>query len=77
MRFVRGDVSTEADLVAAVGEAVNAFGQLNVFFNNPGVGGAFGPITWPSAARMLFGRATGHVYISRGRLKGGDERGSF
>jgi NAD(P)-dependent dehydrogenase (short-subunit alcohol dehydrogenase family) len=53
MRFVRGDVSTEADIVAAVGEAANAFGQLDVFFNNPGVGGAFGPITWPSAARSF------------------------
>jgi NAD(P)-dependent dehydrogenase (short-subunit alcohol dehydrogenase family) len=45
VRFVRADVSVEADVAAAVADAVNAFGRLDVVFNNAGVGGVFGPIT--------------------------------
>ena len=45
VRFVRGDVSVEADVANAVHEAVSAFGRLDIVFNNAGVGGAFGPIT--------------------------------
>ncbi len=45
VRFVRGDVSVEADVAAGVADAVDAFGRLDVVFNNAGVGGVFGPIT--------------------------------
>lgn len=45
LRFVRADVSAEADIEAVVAEAVGAFGRLDVMFNNAGVGGAFGPVT--------------------------------
>ena len=45
VRFERCDVSVEADVAAAVRAAVDSFGQLNIMFNNAGVGGAFGPIT--------------------------------
>jgi NAD(P)-dependent dehydrogenase (short-subunit alcohol dehydrogenase family) len=45
VRFVRADVAVEADVAAAVADAVDGFGRLDVVFNNAGVGGVFGPIT--------------------------------
>lgn len=44
-RTVRADVSAEADVEAMVAAAVESFGQLDVVFNNAGVGGAFGAVT--------------------------------
>jgi NAD(P)-dependent dehydrogenase (short-subunit alcohol dehydrogenase family) len=44
-RFTRCDVSVEDDVAAAVALAIDAFGRLDIMFNNAGVGGAFGPIT--------------------------------
>ena len=45
VRFERVDVSAEADVERAVAAAVDAFGQLDIVFNNAGVGGAFGAVT--------------------------------
>ena len=45
VRFARADVAVEDDVAAAVETAVDAFGRLDIVFNNAGVGGAFGPIT--------------------------------
>lgn len=45
VRFTRCDVVIEDDVAAAVALATDAFGRLDVMFNNAGVGGAFGPIT--------------------------------
>jgi NAD(P)-dependent dehydrogenase (short-subunit alcohol dehydrogenase family) len=45
VRFERVDVAAEDDVARAVDAAVRAFGQLDVVFNNAGVGGAFGAIT--------------------------------
>ena len=45
VRFEVVDVAVEADVARAVGVAVDAFGQLDVMFNNAGVGGAFGALT--------------------------------
>jgi NAD(P)-dependent dehydrogenase (short-subunit alcohol dehydrogenase family) len=45
VRFSRADVSVEDDVAALVGLAVDAFGGLDVMFNNAGFGGAVGPIT--------------------------------
>jgi NAD(P)-dependent dehydrogenase (short-subunit alcohol dehydrogenase family) len=45
VRFVRTDVSREDDVQAMVAAALDEFGQLDVLFNNAGVGGVFGPIT--------------------------------
>jgi NAD(P)-dependent dehydrogenase (short-subunit alcohol dehydrogenase family) len=45
VRFVRADVTQEADVAAAVAAAPAAFGRLDCVFNNAGVAGAFGPIT--------------------------------
>ncbi len=45
VRFERVDVSAEPDVERAVAAAVAAWGQLDVVFNNAGVGGAFGAIT--------------------------------
>jgi NAD(P)-dependent dehydrogenase (short-subunit alcohol dehydrogenase family) len=44
-RFVRVDVSEEADVEALVTAAVDSFGRIDAMFNNAGIGGAFGPIT--------------------------------
>ena len=45
VRFLRADVSEERDVIALVQTALDAFGQLDVMFNNAGIGGAFGPLT--------------------------------
>jgi NAD(P)-dependent dehydrogenase (short-subunit alcohol dehydrogenase family) len=45
IRFSRTDVSREDDVAALVELAVEAFGRLDVMFNNAGIGGAFGPLT--------------------------------
>lgn len=44
-RFVRTDVTQEADVERAVQTAVSAFGRLDTIFNNAGIAGAIGPIT--------------------------------
>lgn len=44
-RFTRCDVAVEDDVAAAVAMATDAFGRLDIVFNNAGIGGAFGPIT--------------------------------
>jgi NAD(P)-dependent dehydrogenase (short-subunit alcohol dehydrogenase family) len=43
-RFVRCDVTREADVSAAIAVATATWGQLDVMFNNAGVVGAVGPI---------------------------------
>ena len=43
-RAVRADVSSEADVAAAVDLAVSEFGRVDVMFANAGVFGAYGPI---------------------------------
>jgi NAD(P)-dependent dehydrogenase (short-subunit alcohol dehydrogenase family) len=43
-RFIRCDVTKEADVQAAVDLAASAFGQLDVMVNNAGIVGAVGPI---------------------------------
>ncbi len=44
-RFARTDVSDEDSVAAAIAVAHSEFGQLDIVFNNAGVGGAFGEIT--------------------------------
>ncbi len=44
-RFTTCDVSISDDVAAAVALATDAFGRLDIMFNNAGIGGAFGPIT--------------------------------
>ena len=45
VRFTRADVSVEDDVASLVALATEAFGGLDVMFNNAGFGGAVGPIT--------------------------------
>jgi NAD(P)-dependent dehydrogenase (short-subunit alcohol dehydrogenase family) len=45
IRFVRADVTREADVAAAVQAAPDSFGRLDCVVNNAGIAGAFGPIT--------------------------------
>ena len=42
--FQRTDVTSEADIKAAVDRGVKEYGRLDIMFNNAGVGGAMGPI---------------------------------
>ena len=44
MAFVRTDVTSEADVDAAIASATQWFGRLDVMFNNAGIIGAVGPI---------------------------------
>ena len=44
-RFVTANVAVEDDIVAMIAATVAAFGQLDIVFNNAGIGGAFGPLT--------------------------------
>jgi len=44
-RFTKCDVAVEDDVAAAIELASDAFGRLDIVFNNAGIGGAFGPIT--------------------------------
>ena len=43
--FVRTDVAVEADIEAMFRHTMDAFGRLDIVFNNAGVGGAIGPLT--------------------------------
>jgi NAD(P)-dependent dehydrogenase (short-subunit alcohol dehydrogenase family) len=42
--FHKTDVTSEAEIKSAVERAVKEFGQLNVIYNNAGIGGAVGPL---------------------------------
>jgi NAD(P)-dependent dehydrogenase (short-subunit alcohol dehydrogenase family) len=42
--FQRTDVSSEDEVAAMIGRAVDEFGRLDVTFNNAGIGGAVGPL---------------------------------
>ena len=48
--FQRTDVTSEADIKAAVARAVKEYGRLDIMFNNAGVAGAVGPIEKVSSA---------------------------
>ncbi len=48
-RFIRTDVTNEADVAAAVDLAVSEFGGLDVMFNNAGIIGAVGSIAETTA----------------------------
>jgi NAD(P)-dependent dehydrogenase (short-subunit alcohol dehydrogenase family) len=48
-RFIRTDVTNEANVAAAIDLAVAEFGTLNIMFNNAGIVGAIGPIASTSA----------------------------
>ena len=48
--FIHCDVSREDDVAALVDQAVSDFGQLDVMYNNAGIGGALGPIDTTPAA---------------------------
>jgi NAD(P)-dependent dehydrogenase (short-subunit alcohol dehydrogenase family) len=45
VRFIRTDVSKEADIEAMIRCARDSFGGVDIVFNNAGVGGAIGPLT--------------------------------
>ncbi len=45
VRFMRTDVSAEADVAVLMDAAVEHFGGLDIAFNNAGIVGAIGPIT--------------------------------
>ncbi|MBI2799937.1 MAG: SDR family oxidoreductase [Gammaproteobacteria bacterium] len=43
-RFIKVDVAKETDVAAMIDCARSEFGQLDIVFNNAGVGGAIGPV---------------------------------
>jgi len=50
VRFIRTDVAEESDIEAMIRCATDSFGQLDIVFNNAGVGGAIGPLTETTVA---------------------------
>ena len=54
VRFVRTDVTAEADVRVAIECARDEFGRLDCVFNNAGIGGAFGPVTDTEVAEWDF-----------------------
>ena len=54
-RFITTDVTSEADVAAAVDLAVGAFGRLDVMFNNAGVVGGLGPHVYTAAKHGVIG----------------------
>jgi NAD(P)-dependent dehydrogenase (short-subunit alcohol dehydrogenase family) len=50
VRFVKTDVANEPDVEAMIAATVDAFGGLDIVFNNAGVGGAIGPLTETTVA---------------------------
>src|ERR1700710_2845283 len=58
-RFVRCDVTVEADIEAAVAMAVSAFGRLDLMYNNAGTGGDPSPLVsltpegWDATMNLL------------------------
>lgn len=44
VRFIRSDVSQEADVAAMIEFAVSSFGKLDCVFNNAGIPGVLGPL---------------------------------
>ena len=44
VRFIKTDVAKEPDIIAMIDLAVSEFGQLDIIFNNAGVGGVVGPV---------------------------------
>jgi len=45
VRFIKTDVANEHDVEAMIACAIDAFGRVDIVFNNAGVGGAIGPLT--------------------------------
>ncbi len=43
--FIKTDVAQEADVESMIQAALDNYGQLDIVFNNAGVGGAIGPLT--------------------------------
>ncbi len=50
VRFIRTDVAKESEIEAMFACALDAFGRLDIVFNNAGVGGAIGPLTETTVA---------------------------
>jgi len=48
--FQRTDVTSEADIKAAVDRAIKEYGRLDIMFNNAGIAGAVGPVEKVTAA---------------------------
>jgi NAD(P)-dependent dehydrogenase (short-subunit alcohol dehydrogenase family) len=48
-RFIKTDVTEEADVAAAIDLALSEFGRLDIMFNNAGIVGAIGPIASTSS----------------------------
>ena len=69
--FTVTDVSVEDDVAAMTELAVDAYGRLDVVFNNAGIGGAFGPITelevddWDKTFHILVRSTLGTKHAAR------------
>lgn len=62
---VKSDVSVEDDVQRYVQAAIDAFGRIDVFFNNAGIEGKVAPLEQQETAMFVFQAEVGATHVDR------------